>query len=131
MVTVVEDAGGDIHSVPGSNGRSLAILCGVIERACLEGYPVTVNTAGTGVVQYFGRQMGEFAVNESRVGQCVADVDAGFPSTDFRSLGVGEVFRCQVRLFGFNCAVIDNVACGFQRQLAVGGGVAGVVEVLF
>ncbi|EQB97803.1 hypothetical protein B738_28797 [Photorhabdus temperata subsp. temperata M1021] len=83
MMLVVERSGPDIQSVTRRNDGGFAVLCGVIQRARLEGKLVPVNAPGARIIQGVGREMSQVAVNQSGVVQRVMDVDLRLFGADF------------------------------------------------
>ncbi len=130
MMTVVQYPGADIQPVTRGNHGGFAVPCAVIQGACLEGELVTVKAPGAGIVQGIRREMGQTAVNQSGIVQRIVDLDLRLPGADVTGGAVGEILRTKMqRPTGFYLAVIEKIAGGFQGQVAVGRGVAGMVKI--
>ncbi len=130
MMTVVQYPGADIQPVTRGNHGGFAVLCAVIQGPRLEGKLVAVNAPGAGIVQGVGREMGQTAVNQSGIVQRIVDLDLCLPGADVTGGAVGKILRAKMqRLTGFYLAVIENIAGGFQGQIAIGRRVAGMVKI--
>ncbi len=58
------------------------------------------------------------------------NVDLCLPGADFTGGAVGKILRTKMqRPTGFHLAVIENIAGGFQGQIAIGRRVAGMVKI--